>query len=52
MTDTDRDHLVNNIVAHASAPEATADVKSRVSEYWRSVHPDLGARVAKGLNGG
>jgi catalase len=52
MTDTDRDHLVSNIVAHAGAPEVTADTRSRVSEYWRKVHDDLGARVAKGLNGG
>ena len=52
MTDTDRDHLVSNIVAHASAPEVTGDMKSRVAEYWRDVHPDLGARVAKFLNGG
>jgi catalase len=52
MSDTDRDHLVNNIVAHASAPEVTVETKSRVSEYWRNVHADLGARVAKGLNGG
>ena len=52
MTDTDRDHLVANIVAHAGAPEVTADTRFRVSEYWRNVHPDLGARVAKGLNGG
>ena len=52
MTDTDRDHLVSNIIAHASAPEVTSDMKSRVAEYWRDVHPDLGARVAKCLNGG
>jgi hypothetical protein len=30
----------------------TADMKARVIEYWGSVHPDLGARVAKELNGG
>jgi hypothetical protein len=30
----------------------TAEVLPRVIEYWRSVHPDLGARVAKGVNGG
>jgi len=52
MTDTDREHLVNNIVAHASAPEVMAETKLRVCDYWRSVHPDLGAQVAKGLNGG
>jgi len=29
----------------------TADMKSRVIEYWRNVHPDLGARLSKELNG-
>ena len=52
MSDTDREHLVTNIIGHATAPEVTSEMKSRVVEYWRSVHPDLGARVAKGLNGG
>jgi catalase len=48
MTDTDRDHLVTNIVSHASAgvSEATQD---RVVAYWTSVDTDLGARVAAGL---
>jgi catalase len=54
LSDTDRDHLVTNIVAHASAPEVTAEMKPRVVEYWRNIHKDLGDRVAKGLgiNGG
>jgi catalase len=52
LDETGRDHLVTNIVGHASKPEVTSDMKARVGEYWRSVHPDLGARVAKGLNGG
>jgi catalase len=51
LTDTERDHLVTNIVGHASAPEVTADMKARVVEYWRNVHPELGAQVGKGLNG-
>jgi catalase len=51
LTDTERDHLVTNIVGHASAPEVTADMKTRVVEYWRNVHPELGAQVGKGLNG-
>ena len=48
MTDTDRDHLVTNIVSHASAgvSEATQD---RVVAYWTNVDVDLGARVAAGL---
>ena len=28
------------------------DVVPRVIEYWGSVHPELGAQVAKQLNGG
>jgi catalase len=51
LDDTGRDHLVSNIAGHASAPEVTAETKSRVAEYWRKVHPELGARVAKELNG-
>jgi catalase len=52
LDETGRDHLVANIVGHASKAEVTSDMKARVADYWRSVHPDLGARVAKGLNGG
>jgi catalase len=51
LDDTGRDHLVSNIAGHASAPEVTDETKSRVAEYWRKVHPELGARVAKELNG-
>ena len=51
MSEADRDHLVSNIAGHAGAPEVTAEVRARVTEYWRQVHPELGARVAKGLNG-
>ncbi|HXS65305.1 MAG TPA: catalase [Streptosporangiaceae bacterium] len=51
LTDIERDHLVANIVAHASAPEVTTDMKSRVVEYWRNIHAELGAQVGKGLNG-
>ncbi|MBX6383508.1 MAG: catalase [Microbispora sp.] len=49
LSDTDRDHMVSNIVGHASAPEVTADMKKRVVEYWTNVHKDLGQRVAQGL---
>jgi catalase len=49
MTDTDRDHLVTNIVGHASAPEVTSQMKGRVVEYWRNIQKDLGDRVAAGL---
>jgi catalase len=51
MDDVDRDHLVTNIVAHAS-DHVSADVQARVVDYWTSVDPDLGARVATGLGHG
>ncbi|MBK5227806.1 MAG: catalase, partial [Actinobacteria bacterium] len=52
LNDIDRDHMVNNIVGHASAPEVEDDMKVRVADYWRDVDPELGARVAKGLGNG
>jgi catalase len=52
LSDTEREHLVHNIVTHASAPEVTAGTHQRVVEYWTSVHPELGASVSKGLGGG
>jgi catalase len=48
MNDTDREHLVTNIVAHAG-DSVTDDVLARVIEYWTNVDADLGARVAAGL---
>jgi catalase len=51
MTDTDKAHLVTNIVSHVKAG-VKPDTVPRVIEYWRSVHPDLGGQVAKQLNGG
>ncbi|GIH64029.1 catalase [Microbispora siamensis] len=49
LSDVDRDHMVSNIIGHASAPEVTADMKKRVVEYWTNIHKDLGQRVAQGL---
>ncbi|MEV8636089.1 catalase [Streptosporangium sp. NPDC051023] len=49
LSDTDRSHLVSNIVGHASAPEVTAETKKRVVEYWTNIHKDLGQGVAQGL---
>jgi catalase len=49
LSDTDRENMVTNIVAHASAAEVTADMRKRVVEYWSNIHQDLGDRVAKGL---
>ena len=51
MNDTDRDHLVTNIVAHAS-DGVSDDVQRRVIGYWTNVDADLGARVAAGLGHG
>jgi catalase len=48
MNDTDRDHLVSNIVVHAS-DHVTAAMQSRVIAYWTRVDARLGARIAKGL---
>jgi catalase len=49
MTDTDREHLAANIVAHAS-DHVSRDVQLRVIAYWTSVDAQLGARVAAGLD--
>ncbi len=48
MTDTDRDHLVANIVGHAGDHVSEA-IQLRVIAYWSSVDAGLGARVAAGL---
>ncbi|HTX45353.1 MAG TPA: catalase [Solirubrobacteraceae bacterium] len=52
MDDTDREHLVTNIVGHASAEEVTSDMKERVIAYWANVDAELGAKVAAGLGQG
>jgi catalase len=51
ISDTGREHLVTNIVGHAS-DEVTAEMQARVIAYWSHVDPDLGARVAAGLGHG
>ena len=48
MSVTDREHLVTNIVAHAS-DGVSGEVQERVIGYWTNVDPGLGARVAAGL---
>jgi catalase len=53
MSETDRGHLLTNIVNHAShGPGLQPAVAERVGEYWRLVDADLGSKVAKELNGG
>ncbi len=51
MSDVDRDHLVANIVGHAS-DEVTPPIQERVVAYWTAVDAALGARVAAGLGVG
>ena len=48
MGETDRDHLVTNIVGHASN-EVTDQIQWRVIAYWSNVDAQLGARIAAGL---
>jgi catalase len=48
MDDTDREHLVTNILAHAG-DGVSAPMQDRVVAYWAKVDPDLGARIAAGL---
>ncbi len=48
LSETDREHLVNNIVGHAS-DHVSEEVQRRVVAYWSLVDKDLGARVASGL---
>ncbi len=52
MSDTDREHLVTNIVGHAGSEEVTEDMHQRVIAYWTNVDAELGARVAAGLGHG
>jgi catalase len=47
MSDSDRDHLVNNLVAHMTPVEREVQVRS--VEHWRKVDQRLGDRVAEGL---
>jgi catalase len=51
MSDSDREHLVSNIVAHAS-DDVTEEVQWRVIAYRMGVDAQLGARVAAGLGRG
>jgi catalase len=48
MTDTDRDHLVTNVVGHLGE-EVSGPVRARAVQYWHRVDRLLGSRVAAGL---
>jgi catalase len=49
MSQTERDHLVGNIVWHLSQGVECVIQERAVENYLSPVDPDLGARVAKGL---
>ncbi len=51
LDDAARERLVGNISGHLKQ-DVVEPVLSRAIEYWRNVDPDLGARVAKEVNGG
>jgi catalase len=51
LSDTEVDHLAENIIGHATNA-VTPEIQKRVIEYWTNVDSDLGARVAKGIQGG
>lgn len=48
LSQTDREHLVNNIVGHMSE-QVERVVQERALKLWYQVDKDLGSRVAKGL---
>jgi catalase len=48
LSEVDRDHMVGNIVGHAS-DGVTPEMQQRVIAYWGNVDPNLGQRVAAGL---
>ncbi len=48
MSETDRKHLVSNIVGHLKHG-VQPDMLQRAITYWRNIHPDLGDRVAQGV---
>jgi catalase len=50
LTDTERDHLVANIVGHLQPVQR--DVQLRALEHWRRVDATLGGRIAEGLGVG
>ncbi len=45
----DREHLIGNIAGHMSRG-LTPEMVTRVIAHWTSVHPDLGAGVARAVN--
>jgi catalase len=48
LSETDKQHMVNNLVAHLRAG-VRPDLIDRVLEYWDKVHPEISAGIAQGL---
>ena len=48
LSQTDRDHLVSNIVGHLGKGVERA-VQERAVALWRKVDSDLGERIAQGI---
>jgi catalase len=48
MTETDRQHLVGNVVDHASQG-VSAPVLERVIQYWTNIDKQTGEDIAAGL---
>jgi catalase len=49
LSQTDRDHLVSNIVGHLGDPDVERFVQERAVKLWQQVDADLGRRIAQGL---
>ncbi len=49
LTETEREHLVTNIVGHLGAVDVQPATQERALKLWHNVDPDLGSRIAKGL---
>ena len=47
LSETDREHLVNNVVGHMKP--VRRDVQDRALAHWRAVDGQLGDRIAAGL---
>ncbi len=48
LSETDREHFVNNIIGHLGADVEKA-VQERAVGHWRQVDSELGAKIAAGI---
>ena len=48
LSDTDRDHLVANLVGHLGT-DVSREIQERAVGHWKRVDADLGARLAAGI---